>query len=108
MGQKQNCWEFKKCGREPGGKRAKELGVCPATTEEALDGVHGGENAGRACWVIAGTLCGNTVQGTFAKKFENCEKCEFYQMVRKEETPNFSLSATLLAILNGKYSKQRR
>jgi len=24
-----NCWEFKKCGREPGGEKASELGICP-------------------------------------------------------------------------------
>jgi len=23
------CWEFIKCGREPGGHRAAELGICP-------------------------------------------------------------------------------
>ena len=22
-----NCWEFKKCGREPNGLKAKELGI---------------------------------------------------------------------------------
>jgi hypothetical protein len=28
---KLNCWEVKKCGREPGGVKVKELGVCPAS-----------------------------------------------------------------------------
>jgi len=28
---KLNCWEFKKCGRQPGGPKVAELGVCPAT-----------------------------------------------------------------------------
>jgi len=32
-----NCWEYKKCGREPGGIKVHELGVCPATVEEGLD-----------------------------------------------------------------------
>ena len=27
-----NCWEVKKCGREPGGAKVAELGVCPAST----------------------------------------------------------------------------
>jgi len=27
---KYNCWEFKKCGREPGGEKADRLGICPA------------------------------------------------------------------------------
>jgi len=28
-----NCWEFKKCGREPNGLKAIELGICPASIE---------------------------------------------------------------------------
>ena len=72
---KLNCWEFKKCGREPGGVHVRELGVCPAATEGRLDAVHGGRKAGRACWVVAGTLCKGETQGTFAVKFGACEAC---------------------------------
>lgn len=93
---KVNCWEFKKCGRQPGGKNAGELGICPATTDTRLHGVHGGQNGARACWVIAGTMCGGTVQGTFGMKYENCEKCDFYQSVRIDEGPYFQLSVLLL------------
>lgn len=28
---KMNCREFEECGREPGGKNAKQLGVCSDT-----------------------------------------------------------------------------
>jgi len=80
VNKKVNCWEFKKCGREPGGSRA-ELGVCPSATMEKLNGTHGGINSGRACWVVAGTMCSGEVQGVFAKKYENCEKCDFYKLV---------------------------
>lgn len=96
---KKNCWEVKGCGREPGGIKAKELGTCSAALNEKLDGVHGGRNAGRACWVVAGTLCGGIVQGTFAQKFNTCEKCEFYANVRGEEAHSFILSASLLGRL---------
>ena len=82
---KQNCWEFKKCGREPGGKKAAELGVCPASTEKELNGVHGGKGAGRACWAVAGSLCGGKIQGTYAQKLTNCWRCEFMNTVKKEE-----------------------
>jgi hypothetical protein len=99
MKRKLNCWEYKKCGRQPGGEKVSELGICPATTEKRLDGIHGGRNAGRACWVVAGTYCDGQVQGTFAKKYKNCEKCDFYQMVRKEEFPDFKLSSVLLSML---------
>lgn len=94
---KQNCWEAKKCGREPGGSKAAELGVCPAATEKTLDGINSGKNAGRACWVLAGTLCGGQVQGTFAAKLSNCMKCEFYQRVADEEGANYKSSKTILS-----------
>ena len=45
---KQICWEFKKCCRQPGGPKVADLGVCRATPNHALDGVHGGKSAGRA------------------------------------------------------------
>ena len=82
---KKNCWEFKNCGREPGGKKALELGVCPAATERRVDGTNGGLNGGRACWALAGTLCGGKVQGSFAAKVVNCMKCDFYQIVGEEQ-----------------------
>lgn len=84
---KLNCWEFKKCGRQPGGSKAAELGVCSATTEQLLHGAHGGKNAGRACWVVAGSLCGGKIQGTYAKKLLNCWRCEFMNAVKLEEEP---------------------
>ena len=87
---------MKICGREPGGAKVAELGICPAATEARLDGTHAGQNGGRACWVVAGTLCKGETQGTFAKKFEACEKCEFYLQVREEEFPKFVFSSVLL------------
>ena len=63
-----NCWEYKKCGREAGGAKTKELGVCPAYP-----------NSGKSCANIAGTFCGGKVQGTFASKLYNCMQCDFYK-----------------------------
>jgi hypothetical protein len=65
-----NCWEFKQCGREAGGERSGQLGVCPAYT-------HG---AGEACWLVVGTFCRSQLQGLFAEKIGNCELCDFYQL----------------------------
>jgi hypothetical protein len=73
-----NCWEVKKCGREPNGIKSKELGVCPAVTTEEKNGVNNGINAGRICWRVAGTLCGGAVQGTFTQKAMNCSKCDIF------------------------------
>jgi hypothetical protein len=96
---KMNCWEYKKCGREPGGIKVHELGVCPASSEERLDGTHSGKNAGRACWIIAGSMCGGKVQGTFAQKYGNCVICDFFNKIKQEEGADFTLSSTLLKIL---------
>ncbi|HEY3352292.1 MAG TPA: hypothetical protein VGQ83_03520 [Polyangia bacterium] len=63
-----NCWEFKRCGREAGGSKAAELGVCAAYP-----------SGGHACAMIAGTLCGGRVQGSFAQKLSTCLECDFYR-----------------------------
>ena len=93
---KKNCWEFKNCGRHEGGEHVRDLGICPATIEGSLNGIHEGTNAGRACWVVAGTFCKGEVQGSFGKKYENCSICDFYQGVRKEEGAKFTFSSVLL------------
>jgi two-component system NtrC family sensor kinase len=62
------CWEYMKCGRD------KDATIkCPAYS-----------NFGRVCWVVAGTFCEGKVQGTFAQKYEDCRKCDFYQMLKKQ------------------------
>ena len=80
-----NCWENKQCGREPGGSKVKELGICPAATEKRVNKINNGINGGRSCWAVAGTLCGGKVNGTAALKILNCMQCYFYKMVWKEE-----------------------
>ncbi|MDH4028581.1 MAG: flagellar brake protein [Nitrospirota bacterium] len=82
---KLNCWEFKKCGRDPWGDKVPEFGICPAALEDRADGINCGEKAGRACWVIAGTFCGGKVQGTSASKIDTCKNCDFYRKVFEEE-----------------------
>jgi len=82
-----NCWEFKKCGRQRGGEHALELGVCPAASANDADGINGGTKGGRACWGVAGTLCGGKVQGTFATKVGSCLACDFFRSVVNEESP---------------------
>lgn len=84
---KQNCWDFKKCGRELGGQHVDDLGPCPVFTHTELNGVHGGKNAGRACWVVTGSLCGGKVQGHEEQKRAACWECDFLKLVKKEEEP---------------------
>ena len=63
-----NCWEFKKCGREKGGIKVKELGICPAYPDHGSD-----------CWLVAGTFCGGKIQGVFAQKLATCMACDWYK-----------------------------
>jgi hypothetical protein len=87
-----NCWEVKKCGREPEGSKVEETAVCPAASDENLNGVNGGKNAGRICWAVAGTFCDGKVQCEFADKEMSCMSCEFFKMVKEEEgTSHFLL-----------------
>jgi hypothetical protein len=97
---KQNCWEYKRCGRQTGGERVAQLGVCPAAVTTQVDGLNSGCNGGRACWAISGTLCGGSVQGTFAMKMSNCVQCEFFQLVLKEERLAYCRTADILTRLN--------
>ena len=80
-----NCWEFMKCGREPGGVKAQSLGICPAAVDTTFNGFNEGINAGRLCWLVAGTFCGGMVQGSFVEKSVSCKQCNFYQTVHKEK-----------------------
>lgn len=89
MGIKLNCWQVKKCGRQFGGAKLKELGVCLAAKETDHHGINGGTSAGRYCWKVAGTLCGGKVQGTYAQKLANCNACNFYKRVQEEEGASF-------------------
>jgi len=87
-----NCWEAKNCGRQTGGAKTAELGVCPAASDAASNGINNGKNAGRFCWAVTGTLCGGQVQGTFAQKRLSCLSCEFFQAVKQEEGKNFMMT----------------
>ncbi|MFH1776543.1 MAG: two-CW domain-containing protein [Candidatus Omnitrophota bacterium] len=83
--QKQNCWEFKKCGREPGGVKTRELGVCQAAIFALAEGFCGGKNGGRACMYITGTFCLEAISGTLKGREKRCTKCDFYKMMLREE-----------------------
>jgi len=86
MGQKtkQNCWEFKRCGREPGGSKCGDMGVCPAASDASFDGLNGGKNGGRICWAAAGTFSSISTRPCYVEK-NHCVHCDFFGLVEKEE-----------------------
>ncbi len=84
-----NCWEYMHCGRELGGNKVKEYGVCPAVTFIAFNKTNGGYNGGRYCWQIAGTFPRSNARCSYASQLEDCTQCDFYRLVQKEEGSNF-------------------
>ncbi len=106
--EKKNCWEVMGCGRGPEEHKKTGRQPCPAATDKKLDGTHGGKNAGRVCWVLAGTYCGGKPQGSFAQKLPDCSRCNFYRRVRKEEGFKFVPSTTLHKMLmNAKEAEEQ-
>lgn len=101
---RKNCWEHFKCGRQPGGDKANELGICPAAAEEILHGTNDGINGGRSCWAIAGTLCKGQTQGTYAQKLGDCLRCEFYASVRQDQGGSLVTTRDILNKINKKKS----
>jgi hypothetical protein len=95
MSRKVNCWEIKKCGREPGGIHAKE-GACFAATDTDSHGINNGKNGGRLCWAITGTYCRGPVTGMHAKGLTTCLACEVMERVRNEEGAGFRMINPML------------
>ncbi|MBU0729294.1 MAG: hypothetical protein KKE17_06460 [Proteobacteria bacterium] len=93
---KKNCWEIMECGREPGGLNADELGICPVPQEQKLNNINQGKNAGRSCWAVAGTMCFGKVQGTFARKINDCLHCKFFELVKNEEGNTWTSTTDIL------------
>ena len=85
MDSKINCWEFMKCGREEGGKNAQESGVCPVAAAIFADGLNGGSNGGRICWVTAEELPEGSLSCKGLNHISACFSCEFKYKVMNEE-----------------------
>lgn len=96
---KRNCWQFKGCRKEVRGESAEGWKPCPASTDCRLDGVHGGRNAGRCCWVVNGTMCDGTVQSFPAEKRACCGSCPFLELVRREQGTQFLLKDEHLRLM---------
>ena len=92
---KLNCWHFMGCGKQINKDPSvclKNACACPASIEQSFDGVHGGKNAGRVCWLVLQTQCYGSVQSTYEQKYETCSGCDFYRLVVDEEGANFLIS----------------
>ena len=82
------------CGRESGGSKIDDLGVCPASAyNPERDGINQGESAGRVCWTLEGTLCEGHNRG---EKFKHCIRCPFFTYVSNQEGRDFNLGMDLI------------
>ncbi|MCI5137837.1 MAG: hypothetical protein D3922_05350, partial [Candidatus Electrothrix sp. AR1] len=72
--------------REPNGIHVAELGVCPAASNNDVDGIHNGKNGGRCCWIIINSAFeGDTPHGFCLNKIQGCRECNFYLFLEKSE-----------------------
>jgi len=81
-----NCWEWKKCGREPGGANAEGDG-CVVARERRADGINNGSNGGRYCWAIRDA----NAETPFKNKLCFCLQCDFLAAVQEQEGVDFVL-----------------
>ena len=81
VSKKQNCWEYMKCGREPGGEMVAKLGTCRAATDEFFNGMNGGKNGGRICLSIAGTFSKDVFQCSCLEDLASCKDCSFFKIL---------------------------
>ena len=69
--------------------------------------MHGGLNAGRACWVVAGTLGDAQPSGFFAKTLKDCLRCAFFKAVASDEqSSEAGYSATRLGMMKMPRSRE--
>jgi hypothetical protein len=77
MKEKLNCWDFKKCCKETD-SRGNGNNICQVKKEFYANGLNGGINGGRICWMIMDSLCKKKNQTV-------CFQCEFHYKVMAEE-----------------------
>ncbi|HEX8947956.1 MAG TPA: GGDEF domain-containing protein [Dissulfurispiraceae bacterium] len=78
------CWERKSCNKKE----------CPAYM-----------NTYGRCWLIAGTMCGDKIQGKFALKYKSCTECDVYQETVFKD-PVSEIYEHLIALIHSLRSKQ--
>jgi diguanylate cyclase (GGDEF)-like protein len=79
------CWEHKKC----------EKTDCPSYKSDNL-----------RCWQVAGTFCGDKVQGYFASKYGDCRKCDVFKNAFRDRISTIGESFNnMMALLQSKHSQ---
>jgi hypothetical protein len=79
-----NCWEYKKCGREPGGKYVEKYGICLVAIEKNCDGLNGGKNGGRSCWLWRESACAKIMKKSSIQNIRECRACAVYNSIKSK------------------------
>ena len=95
-----NCWDHKGCGFGPQSGKKSGCQVCPAASHKNADGFLGGENGGRSCYFIMGTLCGGVGAQTEEEKHERCLDCTFFHTLQAKHGKSFSKHNFLRYVIN--------
>ncbi len=74
----------------------REESDLPTASTISSNGTNDGKNGGRICWAIAGTFCGGTVQGDFAKKQASCMACDVFKQIKAEQGPEFKMLKSIM------------
>jgi hypothetical protein len=90
MAHKLNCWEYKSCGRQPGGLLANEYGICPVARALDLDGTNDGQAGGRVCWRVHSRMANRKADNDLPI-LTPCQKCDFYRRVLHEQADSIRL-----------------
>jgi hypothetical protein len=74
-----------KCGKGPSDNGNGKSDICPIAFENSANGLNGGTNAGRICWIIANNGCKGKVKCSDLHRENSCFQCEFRYKVIMEE-----------------------
>lgn len=74
-----------KCGEGNGIYDAGHKSACPIANNKTANGLNGGVNGGRICWVIADSCCNEQIPCITNKRKDPCFSCEFRYKVMNEE-----------------------
>ena len=104
MDRKYNCWEFMKCGKGQTDNNQGKSDICPIVFETSANGLNGGDNGGRICWIVATNGCKGKVKCFDLHREDSCFQCEFRYKVMIEEGFHEVCNAT--GILLSKHAQQ--
>ena len=101
-----NCWDYMKCGKGPGGEKTDKCATCPVASETLANGLNGGLNGGRICWIIAENNCIEDLKCSNLHHKSSCYSCEFRYKVTMEEGLLKVCQTTGLLLANSNASQE--